>query len=232
MEQLKTFSMHKHSAPSTTIEIFLKNYPLDWVERYLIPSSWSANTVSILGQLPLLFFTLYVLIIEGAQIGPDHLMSKDSCLIAAMCILWFSYFDILDGIRARKAKCGSALGRVIDEAGDTICQTCYSILLAKALGWDNKILELNVFGVNTMFYICELSQLITGKLVFVTGEIGPIEVEASVAGILFFMSRVGPETMQTTVGYTMGWDPESTCPLHQIGVFKWASVIGVMFLIV
>jgi phosphatidylglycerophosphate synthase len=35
--------------------------------------------------------------------------------LSAFCIQWFSIFDIMDGMRARRQKTGTPLGRLIDE---------------------------------------------------------------------------------------------------------------------
>jgi len=39
-------------------------------------------------------------------------------LVVAAAFQWFSLFDVMDGMRARRLKCGSPLGRIIDEALD------------------------------------------------------------------------------------------------------------------
>lgn len=36
-------------------------------------------------------------------------------IMAGLSLQWFSMFDIMDGMRARRLKCGSPLGRIIDE---------------------------------------------------------------------------------------------------------------------
>ena len=134
IEELKSFSNYRHSAEKTTFELGL-SFILGIVEKYFYPSSWSANLVSVIGQLPIQIFVVYVLVTEGPTLGPDHLLSKQNCLIAGACLFWFSWHDVMDGLRARRLGCGSSLGRVIDEAGDIIPQACYQFLLAKAFGW-------------------------------------------------------------------------------------------------
>jgi hypothetical protein len=41
-------------------------------------------------------------------------------IIGALALYWFSTHDIMDGMRARRLKCGSPLGRVIDEGKNCI----------------------------------------------------------------------------------------------------------------
>jgi len=40
--------------------------------------------------------------------------------LGAFGVQWFSWGDILDGMRARRFKCGTPVGRIIDEAGDPV----------------------------------------------------------------------------------------------------------------
>ena len=63
----------------------------------------------------------------------------------------------MDGLRAKRLKIGSALGRVIDEAGDIIPQACYQFLLAKAFGWQGARMCAIVLGLNTIFFLGEMS---------------------------------------------------------------------------
>jgi len=41
-------------------------------------------------------------------------------ILMAMSLQWFSQHDLMDGLRARRQKSGSPLGRVVDEALDLI----------------------------------------------------------------------------------------------------------------
>ena len=47
-EQLKCFSNYRHSADKTTFELAV-SFILGFVEKYLYPSSWSANMISVIG---------------------------------------------------------------------------------------------------------------------------------------------------------------------------------------
>jgi len=38
--------------------------------------------------------------------------------LIAVSLQWFSLFDVMDGMRARRTKTGSPLGRIVDEAMD------------------------------------------------------------------------------------------------------------------
>lgn len=45
----------------------------------------------------------------------EHLLPNSAMFICAFFIQWFSLHDIMDGMRARRLKCGTPLGRMIDE---------------------------------------------------------------------------------------------------------------------
>lgn len=46
---------------------------------------------------------------------PEDKIEDWYIIMGAFCLQWFSLFDILDGMRARRLKCGSPLGRLVDE---------------------------------------------------------------------------------------------------------------------
>jgi len=54
-------------------------------------------------------------------------------IFTAFCVQWFSWFDIMDGQRARRLKCGTPIGRIIDEAGDSVQYTLISVVMGYAL---------------------------------------------------------------------------------------------------
>ena len=58
------FSTYKHSSPKTPYEKFMINTVCAFLEM-IIPSFLSANSVSLIGQIPVWIFTIYVLIMDG-----------------------------------------------------------------------------------------------------------------------------------------------------------------------
>ena len=90
------------------------------MEKYLIPEFLSPNAITVAGQLPALFLILYVLTqldlkADGTNLPPAWLFYASAAVLQ-----WFSFFDNADGVRARRLKCGSPVGRVIDEALDFV----------------------------------------------------------------------------------------------------------------
>jgi len=67
----------------------------------------------------------------------------DYCIVlSGIALQWFSQFDIMDGMRARRLKCGSPLGRIIDEG--------IFLIIIKLL---------YSFGLNGLFMCCCLRML-------------------------------------------------------------------------
>ena len=90
------------------------------LEKYLIPEVFSPNVISIVGQIPGLILIIYVFTqidtrMDGTVLAPGWIF-----YMAAACLQWFDMFDNADGVRARRLKCGSAIGRIVDEALDLI----------------------------------------------------------------------------------------------------------------
>ena len=59
--------------------------------------------------------------------------------LSALATYWFSWADILDGMRARKYKCGTPVGRLIDEAGDPVQYSLFCMMFGYVMklppGW-------------------------------------------------------------------------------------------------
>ena len=98
----------------------MADYPGHWMEKNLIPDMFSANVVTLLGQIPALVIAGYMITQFGTNL--DGSVYPESWVFYAMAFAtqWFSQFDIMDGNRARRLKAGSPVGRLVDEAFDMI----------------------------------------------------------------------------------------------------------------
>ncbi len=56
----------------------------------------------------------------GTRLTNIETASPGLLVAAALAVQWFSQFDIMDGVRARRQKSGSPLGRIVDEALDMV----------------------------------------------------------------------------------------------------------------
>lgn len=97
----------------------------------------------------------------------------------------------MDGIRARRQKSGSPLGRIIDEALDMTQQACYSLWMGYLFRFDCLVFEMALVLTNIVFYAMEMKYILCKNLNLNLGEIGPVEVELIVAIVLALGSVYG-----------------------------------------
>lgn len=119
-------SRYTHYAPKTMIEKFMINSVTCHIEQAL-PNSWSANAFTILGNTPLYIAGMIALSEGGTAYGIE--MPSWVYYVAAAAVTTFSWFDIMDGQRARRLKCGTPIGRIIDEAGDSFQYTWVAFIM-------------------------------------------------------------------------------------------------------
>lgn len=102
-----------------------------------------------------------------------------------------------------------------------------SILVAYALTFNNKWLEISFLIQNIGFYGMETKHKVTGKLVMSSGEIGPVEIEVIVAVVLALSGYYGPAALQQTVQEKFDLAPDSM--FASLGEFKLVFFFGVVF---
>eukprot|EP00350_Pseudokeronopsis_sp_OXSARD2_P005674 CAMPEP_0170558292 /NCGR_PEP_ID=MMETSP0211-20121228/34254_1 /TAXON_ID=311385 /ORGANISM="Pseudokeronopsis sp., Strain OXSARD2" /LENGTH=105 /DNA_ID=CAMNT_0010870103 /DNA_START=192 /DNA_END=509 /DNA_ORIENTATION=+ len=96
--------------------------------------------------------------------------------------------DVMDGMRAKRLKCGSPLGRLIDEGLDLLAYVSIGILVGYAFKVSPYIMVISFGFQNGAFYTMELKHKIKGALVMKLGELGGVEVELLYA---FFVGLAG-----------------------------------------
>lgn len=134
----------------------------------------------------------------------------------------------MDGLRARRLKVGSPLGRLIDEAGDTIVMSNYSTLLAFLLAFDNQYWELVFFYLNCGFFGEETRHKICKQLVMmVGGEISNVEVETLLSFIFLYGGVYGGDGLQRPLNDFVGIEEESAFAC--IAQYRIASLLGCLF---
>ena len=121
-------------------------------------------------------------------------------VMVATCVQLFSWADMIDGQRARRLKCGTSLGRVVDEAGDLVQYTWYSMIMGFVLkvkpGWSAICLIITNFPAFTM----EMKFIMTNQLKnCATDDLGPVEVELIVALIFLAAAAFGIENMDQPI---------------------------------
>ena len=121
---------YKHYAAKTTFEEFHAKNLAGFMEKYLIPEVFSPNFITIMGQIPSVVLIIYLVTQIDAKMDGSTYPPSEIFFAGALTLQWFSWFDIADGGRARRLKCGSPVGRIVDEAFDLINQaiTCTLML--------------------------------------------------------------------------------------------------------
>ena len=130
----------------------------------------------------------------------------DSCfVIMAIVLQWFSLNDCVDGMRARRAKCGSPLGRIIDEAIDQMAYACLGAFIGYLLRVEPGFWLLSIGLVNVPFYCMEIRHCYCKNFLMIVGELGPVEVELIYSLILMMFGVCwGGNSMDMTVAELTG----------------------------
>ena len=87
-EELVKFSKYQHSVPKSTLDQFYVNGPTGFAETFL-PSCLSANSVTLLGQLPVLVLLLVIFALFSADISPQNLLPPWVLFLCGCVIFWF-----------------------------------------------------------------------------------------------------------------------------------------------
>lgn len=160
-DDYKTLLLYRHYAPKTMIEVFMIDNVTCHIESAL-PNSWSANTFTILGNMPLYIVGITALIVGGPKY--DIEMPSWVYYLAAVAVTTFSWFDIMDGQRARRLKCGTPIGRIIDEAGDAFQYTWVAFIIGYIVQVPPGWLCLSFGLINLPQYSFEMRFVLSGSL--------------------------------------------------------------------
>ena len=217
--------LYRHSSPKTPYEVFNGQYLSGFVEKYLIPEFLSPNFITLAGQLPALILIIYIFTLENPADG-SVMLPAWIFYVGAFSLQWFSWFDIADGARARRLKCGSPVGRIVDEALDIINQAITPIIIIYGCQANNRYFEFLTLISNAIFYTMEMQYVIKRKLIMIQGDFGPVETELLLALIMFSMGYLTPEFFQTTIGATF----TSLEGLPLLGGLKWGFTVLVILL--
>jgi phosphatidylglycerophosphate synthase len=177
-----------------------------WTER-IYPEFLNANFITMVGQIPQLLTLLMVMFTMGLDLRGDSSSNYDRAFYwCGLALFWFNHHDLMDGVRARRQKSGSAFGRFFDEANDMIQMTCYSVSLAYLWRLDNVWLEGGFFlALNVIFFAMEMKHLLCNQLVLTCGEIGQLEIENMFAVFFVLGGIYGSKVFEKTLGKMFGF---------------------------
>lgn len=155
----------------------------------------------------------------GMRLTPEEPSDDSLFLCMALALQWFSQNDIMDGVRARRQKSGSPLGRIIDEALDMTQQACYSLWLGYLFRFDCIWFELSFIMTNVVFYSMEMKYILCKNLNLNLGEVGPVEVELMFSVILGLGWWFGSDYYQQSLTEIFGIENETIGPIK----FKYVT---------
>jgi phosphatidylserine synthase len=145
------------------------------------------------GNLPQIAMIFVVFSQIGMKMTSDEPTHGPTLMLAAAALQWFSQHDIMDGVRARRLKTGSPLGRIVDEALDMIQMACYCLWVGYVFRFDNLLCETILTMPNVVFWTMEMKFILCKNLKMVVGEFGPVELEIVLALIVFLGGYLGTD---------------------------------------
>ncbi|CDW75744.1 choline ethanolaminephosphotransferase 1 [Stylonychia lemnae] len=224
-DQLVEFHKYKHQSPKTTLEQFYVNTLLVPLEK-AFPKNWSANAITILGQIPIIL-TVFLIWTENKNFGriDDNLF-----FLVAVSIQWFSLFDVMDGMRARRTKTGTPLGRIVDEAMDQPTYACAGLAIGYMLRNDQVFYCISFSLINLPFYTMELKHKVCSNLHMIMGEIGPVELELVFTILFAFVGFQGSEIFEGTLCSFFGMQDQ--CFLGGLQQRHLYSVLVIFLLVI
>jgi phosphatidylglycerophosphate synthase len=167
-----------------------------------IPEIFSANFITYLGGLAV-YLAAILAVWEGGLDYQESQVPRYVFLVAAFATQWFSLMDAADGIRARRLKCGSPLGRIVDEAGDSMNYSLMALILLYIVKMPPGWLTLGIAVINIPMFCMEMSFKFTGSLsINANDDLGPMEVELIISLIFLSAGVFGVEGLNSPLGYS------------------------------
>jgi hypothetical protein len=108
-------------------------------------------------------------------------------------------------------KCGTSIGRIVDEACDVYQYMWLSVVVGYYLRLPPGWLNLSYILINLPMYTMELKFIMTGKLDFCSGpadELGPVEMELIFVSLMVMCAIFGP------CNFTLSFLPEGIFVSH------------------
>lgn len=160
----------------------------------------SPNAITWIGNASLFLASTLIISTGGLSFDKAEIPSWVYYACSAS-IFWFSTLDCVDGLRARKRKCGSPVGRIIDAAGDKMIYTMFTLLIGFVVKLPPGLFTIGFVLHNLTSWSNELKCITTGHLRICTDYLGFVEMELITCIILFSSGYYGVDHLQTPVGY-------------------------------
>jgi hypothetical protein len=118
----------------------------------------------------------------------------------------------MDGIRARRLKCGSPCGRIIDEAGDTMIYSMFAVIMGYVVKVPPGWLTLGFALINIPQFAIEMNFIIDGNFKNCEEYFGPIETELLIAVVFWSAGFLGTDGINKPIG--LSFVPDSILWVH------------------
>ena len=130
----------------------------------------------------------------------------------------------MDGQRARRRKCGTPIGRLVDEAGDGVQYAMVALIMGYVLRLDPGWMCISFALINLPMYGMEIKFILTGTLSITAGgdAIGPVEIELLFTIIFMISGIFGVKGLGDPVSNVFSFLPDT---------FLWKHLLATVFLI-
>lgn len=129
---------YQHSCPKTLYEKWLLANIAGPAEK-LIWRRLNPNAITIIGNMSLVAASVLSVYEGGLKYHDSPSLPSYVFVVCAVAMVWYSFWDAFDGQRARRLKCGTPIGRIIDECGDTMQYTLFALIFGYVVkfppGW-------------------------------------------------------------------------------------------------
>lgn len=203
-KDFQTFMNYKHKAPKTLYE----NWFLDNVAGPMEKQIWrdlNPNAITWIGNVALVIASCLCIYEGGLKYHDTPPLTPTIFWFCSFSTMWFSFWDAFDGQRARRLICGTPVGRIIDQAGDTMQYTMFALIMGYVVKLPPGWLTLCYGLVNFPGFIMEIEYIITGNFNNCDDYFGPIELEMIIAFIYFCAGLFGVEWLHLHPGFGPEW---------------------------
>ena len=200
-----------HKAPQTHYEVFCLKYFTRRAEQ-AIWHRLNANAITWIGCIPVFISAAVLTYYGGLQYHTENAIPGWAFIMVAFSIEFFSIMDTLDGLRARRTKCGSPCGRIIDEAGDTMVYSMFGHMMGYVVKVPPGWFTLGYALINIPQFAMEVNFFIEGNFKNSDEYCGPLEIELFLASIFFAAGIFGTDGVNKPLG--VSFIPDSVHMVH------------------
>lgn len=181
-------------------------------------SKLNANAITWIGNAAMFLAAAVAVYHGGLKYHDSAPVPGWVFILAGFCTQWFSIFDAMDGIRARRTKCGSPIGRIVDNAGDTMIYSFFALIAGYVVKVPPGWLTLGYALTNIPQFAMEMSFIISGNFKNCDEYFGPMEVELLISLVFWSAGIFGTDGLNKPTN--LSFLPDSINCVHLVlGMF-------------